>query len=499
MLKVVRIILILLIILLSCQFSFGQQGRIDREKRLFDGANGFYARGDYRNALQDYNTIINSYAGGNWADDALLRVAIYYNEIEKNPTRAKENLQRIFTSYANTNSAPEAYFYLGKLILTNSRSLREINDARANFARVYTLFPESSRAAEAVLMVARIEKKNELFQDAIDRLYLLLSNYPHDDIADVAQFDLATNYYHQGEYVKSMLEYQKVIDNYPDSFLATKAKDHITLIFRLHVNRAKGRPVFFPDENFKFSQRTTLDDPVYLQHSEDLKIYLVDRGSGKVQEINHLGKPVYSETTRRPAMMKNNSQMERFLLRDGRVRNKRKSIELQVSTSSERYELENVKSFALSSENDLYVFDEGRAGLYRFSQQGKFLWQFKNESFRDLWDMEVNSFGNLFTLNGSERKLTKYEPIENRRVTGMGPVLSGIELRDPVCLEIDELDNLYILDRRLKGVFVLDRKGKLIARYYFPNEIREARSLAVDSSGAIYLLDRREKDVYRYH
>ena len=499
MLKVERIILTLLIILLSCQFTVGQQGRIDREKRLFDGANSFYARGDYRNALQDYNTLVSSYASGKWADDALLRIAIYYNEIENSPRKAKDYLQRIFTSYANTNSAPEAYFYLGKLILNNSRSQREIDDARANFERVYTLFPDSARAAEALLMLARIERKSEMFQDAIDRLYILINAYPNDDIADVAQFDLGTNYYFLGDYVKSMREYQKVREVYPDSFLSDKAKDHITLIFRLHFNRAKGRPVFFPDDDFKFSQKTTLDDPIYLQHSEGLKFFLVDRGSGKVQQINERGKTVYSETTRRPTMMKENITGKRFLLRDGRVRNTRGSIELRVSTSSENYDLREVKSFALSGENDLYIFDEGRAGLYRFTQQGKFLWQFKNESFRDLWDMEVNSFGNLYTLNGSERKLTKYEPVQNRRLGGYGPMISGIELRDPVCLEIDELDNLYILDRRLKGVFVLDRKGKLLARYYFANEIREARSMAVDSSGAIYLLDRREKDIYRYH
>lgn len=499
MLKVTRLIWVFFIILLCCQTLYAQQDRVDREKRIYDSANSFYLRGDYKNAIQDLNTLISTYAGGSWADEALLKLAQYYYEKEQNPSKAREYLEKVFTSYANTNSAPDAYFFLGKIILENNKSLREKNDARANFERVSNLFPESPKAAEALLMISRIENSLEQFQSAIDRLYLLLGSYPDNDIADQAQFELATNYYYLGEFNKSMQEYQRLRDKYPDSFLYDEARNRITLIFRLHFNRAQGRPVYFRDDKFRFTKRTELDDPVYLQRAGEMSFFLVDRGSGKIMTVDYTGKVTESEATRNPTMMKMDSRGNRYLLREGKLRNVRNSLDLRISNSRESYELREIKSFALSKENDLYVFDEGRSGLYRFNKSDKLLWEFKNESFKDLWDLEVNNFGNLFTLNGVHRKLTQYNPEDNRREIGFGPVISGIELRDPVCIEIDPLDNIYILDRKLNGVLILDREGKLLARFYFPAQVGEARSLAVDDSGALYLLDRRERNILRFH
>src|SRR4051812_5841447 len=84
------------------------------------------ARGHYQNAidlmrdgktqqaLDDLVTITKSFPQHELADDALLTLGIFYFEHERNPDQALPYFKQIQTGYAQTNSAPGAYYYLGQ-------------------------------------------------------------------------------------------------------------------------------------------------------------------------------------------------------------------------------------------------------------------------------------------------------------------------------------------------------------------------------------------------
>jgi DNA-binding beta-propeller fold protein YncE len=93
--------------------------------------------------------------------------------------------------------------------------------------------------------------------------------------------------------------------------------------------------------------------------------------------------------------------------------------------------------------------------------------------------------------------LVKYD-IKGQRVFSMGPTIQGVEMRNPESLAVDDADNVYILDRSLGLVYILDRKGKPLGTFSFGETVRDSFAIAVESSGALLVVDRRQKTVYRY-
>ena len=84
----------------------------------------------------------------------------------------------------------------------------------------------------------------------------LIKQYPQSDQADNAQFWIGDTYYRQGWYEKAILEYQKVIENYPKgnkvpaallkqgmAFTELGDKENATFIFKEIMSRSPCRPV----------------------------------------------------------------------------------------------------------------------------------------------------------------------------------------------------------------------------------------------------------------
>ena len=100
-----------------------------------------------------------------------------------------------------------------------------------------------------------------------------------------------------------------------------------------------------------------------------------------------------------------------------------------------------------------------------------------------------------------EREIKEELGVEIRagkRLVSMGPKAGASELRDPQFMCIDDANNVYVLDRRLRSVIIYNPVGEYISSFAYGESPRDPRGLAVDSTGAVYIADRRNHTVVRF-
>lgn len=477
-------------------FCLAQNDNIDRAKRTLESGIQFYNSGDYKNALQDFQTVITSYSESEWVDEALLRLAIYYYEIEHDLAKSTEQLEIITRLHADTNTAPEAYYYLGFFLSDSKASVEAMRNGLANFERVVRLFPESEKADDALYLGSLIHIYFGEFEEALQKLQTVLSYYPDSNLHGEIQFQIGNCYYFMNNITQAMLEYQQVRNRYPDSPVSEKALDRLTLLYRLHYRQTQGKPLFEYDPLFSLKSSVELNDSVYIQGVGDGTFYLAVRGRDRLLHFN--GEGVVSETVtiRRPTMIKAAADGSPLVLADRRLRTMA-ATEISLRPGENTEPLSAIEAFCMSPWGGYYVYDGDRNEMYEFGSDGSYVKVFQGENFRDLRDLEIDQFGNLFLLNGRQRKLYKYDK-SGRKDFELGPIIDGIELRDPICLEIDQVNNIYLYDRRLNTLFIVATNGDVIGRFELDRRFRGVTSVAVDASGYLLVLDRGQRRVYRF-
>ena len=118
------------------------------------------------------------------------------------------------------------------------------DQAVAHFTAFLERFAESPKAPEALRKLAALAQQQGNMQEAIGYYERVLAEYPASGHGDEAQFMIAFIY---EEYIRDLAQarqaYQRVIDNYPDSELATSARHLLP-----NVGRTPQEWVQFQDE-----------------------------------------------------------------------------------------------------------------------------------------------------------------------------------------------------------------------------------------------------------
>ena len=87
----------------------------EQARRLLEDGRGYWAKGQYKQALDNFNTIVTGFAETESVDDALLEIGRYALEVEGNVARARESFDTVAKRYPQSDSAPGAYYYLEAL------------------------------------------------------------------------------------------------------------------------------------------------------------------------------------------------------------------------------------------------------------------------------------------------------------------------------------------------------------------------------------------------
>jgi outer membrane protein assembly factor BamD len=140
---------------------------------------------------------------------------------------ASDTLGSLFTQ------APQALPSAAELYQQGETDLnrRRYGDARAAFLKIVERHPQSTLAPKARFLVGEAYYREGEFEQAIKEFDAFLSFYPRHEIADLVQYRLAMSYYDQMKPVeqdqsaanKAMVEFRKLVREYPDSRYASEA------------------------------------------------------------------------------------------------------------------------------------------------------------------------------------------------------------------------------------------------------------------------------------
>jgi len=216
--------------------------------------------GKHQLALDEYLRVANESPGHPLADDALYHAAFIYREYLEEPQRAAQTYERLVNEYPDGDFYENALLWLGALY-TEEGKMRDPDRAISYYRQI--LDRRNGRApmkAEALLAIARIllEKKDKR---AIERCKELIAKYPDDRYHKrEAQLLLAEAMESLGAKPEEVIKaYQKVVDEFPNTRTADKAKRAIGWI-SYRVRQAEEAK---PKESTKVSHAVLKGVPAY--------------------------------------------------------------------------------------------------------------------------------------------------------------------------------------------------------------------------------------------
>lgn len=151
----------------------------DTKLRIGDA---YYAQGNYREAMNYYNSTIGAEPGG---DYAMFQVANSHYRMNRN------------------------------------------FEAVTQFRRMLRIYPYSRLREQAQYNVAYIYLNTGNYDQAVEEFQSVISRYPGTEWAARAQYNIGDSYYNAGNFERAIEEYRKVLEEYPRSEYIIEAIDGI--------------------------------------------------------------------------------------------------------------------------------------------------------------------------------------------------------------------------------------------------------------------------------
>ena len=136
------------------------QGNMEEQaRRQLQSGLDFYRAGQYSEALKDFQTVAEGYPNSAVADDALLAIATYQLEIQRDPIAARATADSLIKKYATSDGAPMGYVIMGRATIEIDQTPAGLDSALASFDRVPRLFPSSDAVAPALYYGAEVDRR----------------------------------------------------------------------------------------------------------------------------------------------------------------------------------------------------------------------------------------------------------------------------------------------------------------------------------------------------
>ena len=160
----------------------------------------------------------------------------------KDYDRASKEFTRLVRSYPRSELAPGAQYLAG----VSFELMRRPGAAFAAYKKVVEIYPFSGRfkdsiereflLAEQFFAGSRMELIGPIKMPALDKAIEIyehvVQHAPYGDYADKAQMRLGESFIRQQRYEEANRAFQKVVDEYPNSSLAEKAKFNVAFCAR---------------------------------------------------------------------------------------------------------------------------------------------------------------------------------------------------------------------------------------------------------------------------
>jgi outer membrane protein assembly factor BamD (BamD/ComL family) len=470
-----------------------QESAEQQAQRLLEDGRTYREKGQLKQALDNFNIVITSFAGTGAVGQALLEIGRYRMEVDGDEEAARKAFEQVSRDHAQSDAAPGAYHYLGLLTLQGATATVELDDALAQFSRVVTLYPQSDlwvpRSLQASAMVHRRAGR---FQDALTFNRRVALEYPANDAASRAQFEAGHALALLGEPRLAMEEFQQVRNRFPESAWANKALERITALYRLYGG---GPPAFALDSSFSLPGGNALKDVRALLVVPDGRLWVASKKTKAAVAFDSSGKMGSSLSAQEPRTLS--------LAPDGRLvfaaktavrlgsRDLRSFKLPPEKPGDERKPLEKILAAAVTPGDTVLVSDENDDTVYRFDANGGFLGTFppRAATKREVIRIIVDGEGGILLLD-KKAKTVRVCDESGRTIRTVGP--GG--LRKPADIAVDTVRNIYVADEE-NGVLVFNPRGEL---FFKITGMKKPIALTLEPAGAVLVYDDGSDQVLRY-
>jgi TolA-binding protein len=474
--------------------AHAQQSPEDQAARLLEDGRAYRAQGKAKQALDNFNIVVSSFAGTAAVGDALLEIGRYRAEVEGDADKARAAFEQVTKEHARSAAAGGAYYNLGLLTLSRATSAAEVDDALAQFARVETLYPGSPWVPRALQASATAHRRAGRYAEAADLARRVSLEYPASDAAALAQFELGHALALLGQPRLAMEELQQVRNRFPQSEWAAPALERTTALYRLFGGP---RPVFAVDPSFSLGTGDVLKDVRALADAPGGAVWIASGKTRSAVTVDATGRPTASMSAENPRALSIGPKGEVVLAGTTAVRIGPSDVRSLTTPpdkpGSSPKPLEKVLAAALTRGGSLLVSDDDREKVLRFDGKGQLVGTFppQDAARRKVTRLLVDGEGAIVWLDHEEKTVRVWEEA-GKAVRTIGPA----GLRKPVDIAVDPFRNLYVADEE-QGVLVFDPQGKPLATIAGP-ELRRPKALTLDATGAVLVYDDKAERILRY-
>jgi len=268
-----------------------QTGGRDLARAYFDSGMDFIRSGRHQQGLADLNIIVESYAQSPYADDALLQIGIHHEETARDPALALKYFNTVILRYADSESAPEAYFRKGLILLEAGGSRERLAEASAAFDRVVRFYPDSTAVCRSLVFSALALKQMGEPKAALSRLMDLRLIHGECPEAARADWEAALLLMETGYPLEAMKRLQGLRDRHPESPEAPRALEALALLYRMEIrSREDASALYLPDPSFALSPPEKWKSPGSLRVLADGRLVVSDRGRDSVYLFDRTGR-----------------------------------------------------------------------------------------------------------------------------------------------------------------------------------------------------------------
>lgn len=475
--------------------AWGQADPAAQARRLLEDAREYLRDGRHKQAFDNLQTIVNGFAQTDSVDDALLEIGRYHAEVEGDPEAARTAFAQLVQRFPQSDGAPGAYYFLGRLRLDNARTAEDLDDALAQFDRLQSLYPRSAWVAAALHATGLVHRRAGRLQESLAAQRRASLEYPASEVAAEAQFQIGHVLALLGEPGKALEEFQRVRNRFPDSPVAVRALDRSTALLRLH---GVDGPRFRRDPSWSLPAGDVLRDVRAVLDGPGGNLWLASDKVGAAVPFDAEG--------RMGASLRGDDLRTLSLNVDGAVTlttryGVRWGSDIMNFPYAERSgqpaePLDKILAAAQLASGEWLVSDENLEGVHRFDAAGKHLGAFPDAAKRQVTRIVVDGEGDVVWLDERARAVEVLDR-QGRRRGQVAPRGSGYELERPRDVAVDPFRNLYVADEKA-GVLVFGSDGKLLARFG-QGELDKPTALALRKDGSVLVYDEKDRQLVRYH
>lgn len=457
----------------------------DQAERLYDNAITFMNAGKYKEALTDFDTIIQSFGDTPWAPQALLKLSTYYLDVEKNTGQALTYLNQLQTRYASSPQAPGAYYYKALIASRVGKTRADLEAATADLVRMNNLFPDNPWQGGALFLFGHLTLRLGDYRQSLSHFQRLEFSDPSSPYLEQAWLHSADAAFLDGNPHQSALILARLQARFPNGDADEIASNRLCMLDRFKV----GKPSYALDKTFFGGAPKTFPSPTQVAVSGD---GILAVRTSKNYSLIPLEKAGERRTTPNGGLANfgKGPAGELLLVYNNRVVSHDSKISFK-SLGFNGVTLDNIKDAAMDSFGRLYVIDGDKRVLLVYNREGGLIKQLSVSKAKS-----VASYRDGVIALGGDGSFRRFNA--NLENDGFTPG----NLRSVIDFTFDYFGNLYVVHEKGAQLTIYTHKGAVAAQFNLKSgafPLKQAQALAVDPSGAVYLADRRGGAVYRFH